>query len=55
MNSQTEDIVNLILLLSFFRIELPKKSKESLISSVYKNENPLLYAMYLLYIQYDCE
>lgn len=55
MNSQTEDIVNLILLLSFFRIELPKKCEDSLISSVYKNENPLLYAMYLLYIQYDCE
>ena len=48
-----EDIVNLILVFHFFDIRLPYSSELNIIKKVQKENNPILYALLLLYAQYD--
>lgn len=51
--SNLDDIVNLILIFHFFDIHLPYSSELNIVQKVQKENNPVLYALLLLYAQYD--
>jgi len=48
-----EDIINLILLSSMYGIELPDVVEKMLMEKIEKAENPLIYAVILLYFDYN--
>ena len=51
--SNLDDIVNLILIFHFYDVQLPYSSEMSIIKKIKKENNPILYALLLLYAQYD--
>lgn len=48
-----EDVVNIILLSSMYGIELPEVVEKLLVEKVEKSGNPLMYAVFLLYFNYN--
>lgn len=50
-----EDIINLVLLVSMYEIELPHAAESLLADKIRKNNNPLMYAVFLQYVNYNGE
>lgn len=48
-----EDIINLVLLSSLYKIELPDVVEKLLVEKIEKSGNPLMYAVFLQYFCYD--
>ncbi len=53
IKANPEDIINLILLVSMYNIGLPDKVEMSLAEKIQSGNNPLMFAVLLLYYRYD--
>ncbi len=51
--SNLEDIINFILIFHFFNIQLPYSCEINIVKKVKKEDNPVLYAVMLIYAQYN--
>lgn len=49
------DSINLILLCTALNVEIPFRKEEQILSKIREEENPINWAVYLLYSQYDSE